>query len=238
MFLNKIHFESIDSTNQYLKDHFKELNDFTFVSSDIQTAGRGRNNRKWMSNKGNLMFSLLIKDSFLISSFKQLSIISAYTVLQVLDEYGASNISIKWPNDVYVDGKKICGILLEAVSYNQIECLIIGVGVNVNQDQFEGDYIRQPISLKQILNHEIDLESFKEKIYDQLIINLNKVKEGFDFYPRIVTYDYLKGKEVYATLSNKKEKVKVININPDYSLKTVINNKEIDVQTGEISFHL
>ena len=63
-------------------------------------------------------------------------------------DYGLSNISIKWPNDVYVDDKKICGILLEAVSKQEIECLIVGISINVNQKNFEEEYAITPTSIR------------------------------------------------------------------------------------------
>ena len=132
--MKELFFETIDSTNTYLKQNYENLDNFTFVRADLQTSGRGRSSRKWLSKKGdNLLFSLLIKDKELINKYKALSINSAYLVLKILEEYGLKNLSLKWPNDIYVNGNKICGILLESVSKQEIECLIIGIGLNVNQ---------------------------------------------------------------------------------------------------------
>ncbi|MBO7677097.1 MAG: biotin--[acetyl-CoA-carboxylase] ligase [Erysipelotrichaceae bacterium] len=101
--MKELFFESIDSTNTYLKKHYEELEDFCFVRTDLQTAGRGRNGRSWSAAKGeNLLFSLLIKDEKLIDKFRSLSVISAYLVLKTLQDYGLKNLGIKWPNDVYV----------------------------------------------------------------------------------------------------------------------------------------
>ncbi|MBQ1567375.1 MAG: hypothetical protein IIZ80_05750, partial [Erysipelotrichaceae bacterium] len=96
--MKELFFESIDSTNTYLKDHYKKLEDLTFVRADLQTAGKGRNGRKWLANKGeNLTFSLLIKNRELIDRFKELSVNSAYLVLKTLERYGLKDLSIKWP---------------------------------------------------------------------------------------------------------------------------------------------
>ena len=136
--MEKIHLSFIDSTNAYLKNNYKELNNYTFVSTDEQSDGRGRNNRQWKSENGkNLLFSLLILDKELIKHYKEISIISAYSIIEELKELGLKNISIKWPNDVFVKDNKICGILLEAVSNNNnMDCVIVGIGLNVNQKEF------------------------------------------------------------------------------------------------------
>lgn len=238
MFLNKIHFEIIDSTNQYLKDNYLGLDNLTFVSSDIQTKGRGRNNRNWISEKGNLMFSVLIKDEQLFDKYKALSIVSAYTIIESLKELGINNLSIKWPNDVYYQSNKLCGILLESVSTDRLNCLIIGIGLNVNTDNFQGDYIIEPTSLKKITGKNTDIDLLKDLIFDKLVGNLKLVKNDYDFYSKIKELDYLKNKKVFANINNKKEEVTVKGIDYDYSLKIVAGEKEINVETGEISFHV
>ena len=234
-----IHFDVIASTNTFLKDNYQNYQNFTFVSADEQTAGKGRENRRWSSEKGkNLLFSVLIKDKKLIEKYKTLSIISGYSVLEVLKEYGLNNISLKWPNDVYADDKKICGILLEAVSKQTVECLIVGIGVNVNQKNFDKEYIVMPTSIRNQLNSCIDLEKFKTDIYSKLTHNFKLVAEDYDFYNQIKQYDYLKDKEVFALISNKKKLVKVLGINSDYSLGVIADNKKINLETGQISFSL
>ena len=170
--MKQIHFDTIDSTNTYLKNNYQNLDDMTFVSATSQSSGRGRNNRTWLDDGNNLLFSLLIKNDYLMDSYKILSILSAYSIIEVLETYGINNLSIKWPNDVYVDDNKICGILLESVSKEKLECLIIGVGLNVNQDIFEGEFIHQPTSMKNILNINIDIEELKKKIMKDLLIIL------------------------------------------------------------------
>ncbi len=234
-----LHFDVIDSTNTFLKSNYLRYQNFTFVSADYQSAGKGREDKVWSSEKGkNLLFSILIKDEKLIEKFKALSIISGYSVLEVLKTYGLSDISLKWPNDVYADGKKICGILLEAITKEKIECLIIGIGINVNQNSFEGKYATIPTSIRKQLNKIIDLDIFKKDVYSHLIKNFNLVKEDYDFYPLVKQYDYLKDKEVLALISNKEKQVKVLGINSDYSLGVIVDNKKIDLETGQVSFTL
>lgn len=234
--MKQIHFEKIDSTNTYLKNNYQTLDNLTFVSSDIQTQGKGRNDRVWESEDNNLLFSLLIKDKKLFNRTNALSILSAYTVLNVLQDYGVNDVSIKWPNDVYVGDLKICGILLQSQSKQELECLIIGVGINVNQKEFNEEY--HATSLANILNKDIDLVKFKHDIYSKFVDNLNKLSNEYDFYQEISKYDYLKNKEVYALINNEKRLVRVKGINLDYTLCVVSNDSECNINSGEISFHI
>ena len=234
--MKTIHFETIDSTNTYLKENYEDLDNFTFVSADFQSAGRGRNNRNWKSEKGeNLLFSLLIKDKTLIDKFSSLSVISAFSIIKALN---LEHLSIKWPNDIYYKDSKLCGILLEAVTRNEIECLIIGIGLNVNQREFVGEYKRTPTSLYQITNQTQDMRILKDKIFNQLYNDFMKVKEGYDFYNDIKEYDYLKDREVYAEINNEVKQIKVLGIDSDYSLKVLQDNKTYNLSSGEVTFHL
>ena len=237
--MNKIYLSSIDSTNTYLKENYEKLDNYTFVSTDEQTNGRGRNSRVWKSENGkNLLFSLLILDKKLIEDFKEISILSAYSIIQVLEKIGINNLNIKWPNDIYYKDKKICGILLEAVTKNKMECLIVGIGLNVNQKEFNDEYLTTPASILNIINKETDINELKENIYNQLIENLEAKKKGNSFYDEISKYDYLKNKEAYALIDDKKTRIKVLGINEDYSLNIEYENINRNIESGEISFHI
>lgn len=234
--MKTIHFETIDSTNTYLKENYEKLDNFTFVSADFQSAGRGRNNRNWKSEKGeNLLFSLLIKDKALIDKFSSLSVISAFSIIKALN---LEHLSIKWPNDIYYKDSKLCGILLEAVTKNKIECLIIGIGLNVNQREFVGEYKRKPTSLYQITNRIYDMSKLKQSIFNQLYSDFMMVKDGYDFYNDIKEYDYLKDRKVYAEINNEVQQIKVVGIDFDYSLKVLKGNEAYNLSSGEVTFHL
>ena len=232
--MKEIHFREIDSTNTYLKEKYSSISDLTFVSADYQSSGKGRNQRVWDSKAGeNLLFSLLIKDSDYFPLYKAISIVSAYSVMKTLTEYGIEDTMIKWPNDIYVRGQKICGILLESVSRNEIECLIIGIGINVNQQAFGTDYIHPPVSMRNILNKETDMNEFKVACFSNLLSDLEKLKEGYDYYPEISRYDYLRGQKVF----HEGREYTVEGINEDYTLKLSHDGQERNVEAGEISFN-
>ena len=235
MFWNKIiSFESIPSTNSFLLDHYAEYDDLTLVEAVRQTNGRGRKGRVWHSDENSLTFSFLLKDKKYLEKYKEISILMAYGLIRVLEEYGLK-ASIKWPNDVYAKGRKIAGILLQGIAKERLECLIVGIGINVNNDRFEDEFLREPTSLKIELDKDIDQQEFRDKVYDSI---LRTIVSKEDFYEDISSHDYLKGQEAYALVSDEKRKVRVIGIDRDYSLKIETEGKTMNIDSGEISFHL
>ena len=230
-------FDSIDSTSKYLKENYIALKNFTFVSSLYQTNGKGRIDRSRESNKGeNLLFSLLIKKKALLKLYSSISILSATVILSVLKEYNIDNVMIKWPNDVYIDDKKVCGILLESISTSDnLECIVLGIGLNVNQKEFI-DSRATSMSLK--LKKDINQKELKEKIYNRLMEELERLEEGKSNYLSTIRLNnYLKNKEVYAIIDNEKVLSKVIDINDDNSIKVESNNKIYNLLSDEITFH-
>ena len=176
-----IHIDETDSTNSWLRNspalfennaalfenntalfHNKSglLEDGVVVVTDYQTAGRGCGTNTWESERGkNLLFSLLIHPSD-ISANEQFRITEAVSVAlcQTLQAYINNRVEIKWPNDIYVGDKKICGILIEnRLQGNTIKESIIGIGLNVNQTVFKSD-APNPVSIRQLTGKETDLE--------------------------------------------------------------------------------
>lgn len=239
--MKEYHFEKIDSTSNYLKNNYEIFENMTFVSSDFQTNGHGRYNRVWESkDKENLLFSILIKDKDLISKYSSLSIFSAVVIYNVLRDLNVKNISIKWPNDVYVNDKKISGILLESVSFSgQIFALVIGVGINVNSSSFSDELKDKVTSVSLELGNTISINDFKQKIYNEFLVMFEGIKKDSNYYLDIVrSNNYLKDKEVYANIENQKVLVKVIDINDDNTLKVSVGKKEYNLYSSEITFNL
>lgn len=191
-----LHFSSLDSTNKYLKDNYDKLENFTFISSDYQTNGKGREKRVWNSNKNeNLLFSYLIKEKDLLKKFKSLSIGTATLIARFLELKGIKNVSIKWPNDVYVNDNKICGILLEG---NVNEFLVVGVGLNVNQTSFIGDFRIAPTSMKIELNKTICLNELEVELFEFIFKHINQAKFESNTFKFLESHNYLNNKEIKA----------------------------------------
>lgn len=137
-----IKLDAIDSTNDFLKELLATNNpeNFTVVTTESQKKGKGQMGSVWVSEIGkNLTFSILIKNfSSNVDRIYVLNIAVATAIISVLNKHNIPNLNIKWPNDIMADGKKVGGILIEnsIKSSNQLDS-IIGIGLNVNQQNFE-----------------------------------------------------------------------------------------------------
>ena len=154
--IRHIHLSEVTSTNTYARelDLGEEL---LLVTADHQSAGRGQRGNTWESAPGqNLLFTLALRPHGLAASRQFLLCEYISVVLcQVLSRY-TSGIHIKWPNDIYYHDYKLCGILIEHDLEGQhLSRTLIGIGLNVNQMEFVSD-APNPISLRQILGHEVD----------------------------------------------------------------------------------
>ncbi len=181
---NYIHLEEIDSTSNYLKKILSEneVSEGTIVVADFQTGGRGQRGNSWESEKGqNLTFSILLKPDF-VSANKQfiISQIIALAIKDVLDRY-ADGISIKWPNDIYWNNSKICGILIEnSLIGNYIQQSIAGIGININQTEFRSD-ASNPISLSMVTGNSYNLHEILDKITNSILFYYQLAKDGNTF---------------------------------------------------------
>ncbi len=226
-----IHFDEIDSTNSYLKNSYKLLDNFTFVTADYQSGGKGRNDRVWTSNKGeNLMFSLLIKDKPLLKKYSALSIVSAVEIATLLESYGVKNVSIKWPNDVYVNDKKICGILLEG---QILEYLVIGVGLNVNQKQFPNNLRRPATSLSLECDKEFDLLKLETTLFGNIVSDLTNLNED-RFLSYFRNHNYLLNKRVRVLINEEPFIGEVIGVDANFFLQIKTSDMLLHIDSGEI----
>lgn len=176
--------EEVDSTNMYAKEHIYELEDKTTVYTFNQTAGRGRLDRKWnCAGDGTLCASIVLKPSSNMKiSYSSLTMYLGVVIAETLEEYGVHPV-IKWPNDVLVNSKKICGILAELVSYpGKLEGLILGFGINLNSEKEELENISQPAtSLKIECGKPVEPKEFLEKLMDNFFERYQEfLDKGFD----------------------------------------------------------
>ena len=167
--------KEVDSTNRYLRRLLLEetLSEGSLVVTDFQQAGRGQVGNVWESEDGkNLLFSLLIYPHFLpVNRQFLISQIVSLSVKEVLELY-IERVQIKWPNDIYWENRKICGILIEHDLMGEwLSQSIIGVGINVNQKEFRSD-APNPVSLLQITG----------KTYDRRKLLSDFLRYFFDYY--------------------------------------------------------
>lgn len=153
--------DSTDSTNDEARRRFSELDNLSVLSAECQISGRGQRGNNWESNPGeNLTFSIILKfDEGVMPEIRAIDqfIISEITALSVVDLLAAHDIEakVKWPNDIYVADRKICGILIEnTLKGHVLVASIIGIGLNVNQREFTPS-IPNPTSIAQCLRRNL-----------------------------------------------------------------------------------
>lgn len=176
-----IKLDEVSSTNTELKHLLQQnlLAEGSAVLADFQTKGRGQAGNSWYSGKGkNLLVSFLLyphgvkaRDQFIISRIVSLAI------KRVLDKY-LKGITIKWPNDIYWNNKKIAGILIEnSLTGQHIDYTIIGIGLNVNESEFPKQ-LSNPISMKQIMGAELDRNMLFTDLSNELFKLYQSLKQG------------------------------------------------------------
>lgn len=177
--LKRISLDEVDSTNNFLRLYQSDKPaDITLVTAEFQSSGRGQRGNSWESERSqNLVFSLLVHPHLPVSHIFSLSEACALAIRDALSTF-TEGIEVKWPNDIYWHEKKIAGILIETtLTGKQIEDGIIGVGVNINQQQFLSD-APNPLSLRQITNKEYDKEEVLGQIMEQFSANMSTLQQG------------------------------------------------------------
>lgn len=154
--MNIITFESLTSTNDYLMDLSKKnANSWTVIHAINQTNGKGYAGNRWEVNPNqNLTFSLLIKSDLNYQDLIYLNQWVANCIYTSLSQL-QSNVSIKWPNDIILNNKKVCGVLIESYRKSEIMHSIIGIGINVNQCDF--NHLTKATSLKNESHFDYDI---------------------------------------------------------------------------------
>ena len=244
MSLTYQHFKTLDSTNAYLQRKQSEADIRNWVvSADEQTAGKGMGSNGWESEVGkNLTFSLAL-DLSLLPAERQflLSKAVALGLIHVLDALlPEEKLHIKWPNDIYYDNHKLAGILINStIKANMMDVSIIGIGLNVNQVQFQ-DWPTHPISLKQITGMEYDLEPLLQQVSESVAKETERLKKDVS----AVETEYLQRLFRYRTwadyeVDGKKMRLFMTGIDPFGQLQLVDEaKKEFCFDVKEIKFVL
>jgi BirA family biotin operon repressor/biotin-[acetyl-CoA-carboxylase] ligase len=168
-----IKLDAIDSTNEFLKglSAQQDLENFTVVTAENQTKGKGQRGAVWNSEVGkNLIMSVLVRDFLTdINAIFNLNIAFSLAVIAALKKKNIPDLSIKWPNDILSANKKIGGILIEnSIKSDAAILSIVGLGLNVNQTNFEG--LPKASSLSIVIGQDLD----KEELLSEIMANLEK----------------------------------------------------------------
>ena len=179
-----IKLSSVDSTNNYTAKLVKEtkISFGTVIMADFQTHGKGQRSSFWESDKGlNLLISIYFDSSFLNSeNIFFLSKAVALAIRECVEKIIGIKVSIKWPNDILINGSKLAGVLIENQWKNdKLYSSIIGIGLNVNQVVFSGD--NNVISLKNLTSKVYKLNSILKSLCSSLDTQFNRLR-NFDFF--------------------------------------------------------
>jgi len=171
-FTNNIkHFKEVESTNVLALNYIKEndLQSSVIFTADFQNFGRGQQLSKWESDKGdNLLISIALKMDLSLENQFNLSVNTSLSISDVLSYYNIENVSVKWPNDIVVKDKKICGILIEnKVRGQKITHSVLGIGLNINQTKFK-IFNQIATSFKLESNSDFDINKVRDILIEKL----------------------------------------------------------------------
>ena len=226
-----IYLDATASTNDFLlKNAGKyEGEDLVVAVSDYQTAGHGMGTNKWESEVGkNLLFSMLIHPLWVDAGVEFLvSMSEAIALCEVLSEY-ADDITIKWPNDIVMNGKKVCGILTEmSAQFDYINHIVIGIGINVHNEDFPEEIAKTASSLYLESGQHIHRASLIEAF----------LEEFEDVYAEYLKTEDMEGlqKEYDAMLVNRGRQVRVLDPKEPFEGKAmgITKKGELIVDTWE-----
>lgn len=235
-----LRFDEIDSTNNYAKSNANMLEDGTVIIAGKQTLGRGRMGRNWVSDQGaGIWMSVLLKPKINVQKIPLISFLACSAVVKAIKEIYPCNIGIKWPNDIVWGNRKLGGILCETeILEDRAQFVIVGMGINTNQNEFSPEISKVAVSLKQIEG----IDTNHTKLIDLILRNL---QIGYELLKRedeesIVnewrTHSVTLGKEVEFSYDNAKMTGKAIDVTNDGELIIdTVEKTKIKLKYGEIS---
>jgi len=239
-------FETLGSTN----DHLMELarsgaDEGVVVTADGQAKGRGRFDRDWISPPGcNLYFSILLRPQLVQAALPQITLMAAVSLCETLRETTDLPVLIKWPNDLWIGEKKVCGILTEMTSRGgKTDAVILGVGLNVNMEEGSSS-----AELREIVT---SLSCEGGRILDRLLL-LQRILNALDrdyrrflqkgfapFRGRFEEYSLTLGKRIGVVVSGRRMEGEAVGIDREGLLKFLTEGGQVvRISSGEISFPL
>lgn len=250
---NIIHFDELDSTNTYAKIIANKLDgEGHIVITEKQLNGRGRLGRQWVSqnNKG-IWMSIILKPMINIAEISKITQVAAAAINLGLSSHGIKT-EIKWPNDIIINNKKICGILVEMNSENnisntvggsKINYVIVGIGINVNNDI--DDFPEELREIATSIKVEVNKEFIRSVLVAEILNNFEKLYIGLnnnDFSKSLEICrknSYVIGKEINLIKNQEMKEATALNINDEGELIVMYKNGKVDnIISGEISVRL
>lgn len=180
---HKIHsFTEVTSTNDVAKNlALSGASEGTVIVAEIQTCGRGRLGKEWLSPKGGMWFSVILRPQVKAKEIFKITFLTAVAVAKAIRKMFNLEAEIEWPNDVFVNGKKVCGILTETnIKHEIVDFVIVGIGINANTDlKSFPRHLRETVTtLATEVNRETDREKLLQVLLEELEAYYNVFKEN------------------------------------------------------------
>lgn len=196
--------DEVPSTNDWIKARAVELPVGTVVFAESQTAGRGRRDNRWIAPRGqDVMCSLLLRPDVAVESWPRITTLAALAVCKAVAAELPLDPRIKWPNDIYLGGRKVSGLLAETVSTQQGLRLVLGIGLNVNTLVFPPDIAATSLlkCLPSPVVRTIDRNALGRRLLDALNLELNRIQNDFSAaISEVRERSWLLGKPIRATV--------------------------------------
>lgn len=218
---NVLYYDEVTSTNDLAKEFAqKKITEGSCIVADTQKKGRGRLNRNWYDQKGKaIAMSIVLYPKTDLKDLTKITQVAAAGVYETLKQYGVL-AKIKWPNDILIKGKKLCGILVEsALKAKEVEYVVIGIGLNLNLDMEVVPEDLKLTSLNVETGREVDKDEFILNLLNNLTIYYNQFLKGGNVFTDICRENsYLIGKEAFIKVDGKSYKVEILDISTNGEL--------------------
>lgn len=236
---NIIHVNTIGSTNDYAKEIANEQMDGTVIISEEQTKGRGRLGRLWHSKAGEgIWMSIILKPNTNPYEAPFITLIAGASISKVLNDMGVQTY-IKWPNDIVINNKKVCGILTElSAEIDRINYIVLGIGINVKSMEFDEEISNVATSLQKEGYKLSRVEIVRSILceFEKLYINYIQNNSKEETIKLCREYSAIIGKDIYMVKNDERELVKCLDITEDGNLRVKKDGDIIeDIISGEIS---
>lgn len=236
---NALHFETIDSTNNYAKKIGNELIDGSVIISEEQTKGKGRLGRVWESKAGEgIWMSIILKPNIIPNKAPFITLIAGASIVKALNILGV-DAKIKWPNDITINNKKLSGILTElSAEIERVNYIVVGIGMNVKDTDFEEELQDKATSLYKENYNVSRVDIVKEILcqFEKLYLDYIEKDDKKEVLDICRQYSAIINKEIYVIKNDQKELVDCIGINEEGNL--IIKNKDgnlEEIMSGEVS---
>ncbi|MGA1368767.1 MAG: biotin--[acetyl-CoA-carboxylase] ligase [Blastocatellia bacterium] len=235
------HLSTVDSTNTYLKG-MREAPEWTVVTADEQTAGRGRHSNQWHSAAGaGLYLSALLCPGTIMRKAGWLSLLAAVAGAETLLDLGLDGVDIKWPNDLLVGERKIGGILIESEtsSSGRLERAIVGIGMNLNHHQFPPPLDQTATSYRIVTGRSIEVAAVRTRLLERLAHWYQQWRnegEGAIRDRWLACSSYGRGRAVGVTVAGERVEGVTAGLDPEGALRLITPSGRVrTIVTGEVS---